>query len=99
MNNKPVRRMEGVCVVRNVGITLFSGGQKQLGRRARGRVQEFHCSQQQCAGTVYILVTVTEGLMVMLLPAAQSSPTGDPHSKAIRDEPASLNTWELNPGR
>lgn len=42
MNNKPVRRMEGVCVVGKVGITLFSGGQKQLGRRAQGREEEFH---------------------------------------------------------
>lgn len=99
MNNKPVRRMERACVVGNVGITLFSGQQKQLGRRARGRVQEFHCAQQQCAGTVWILFTVTEGFMVVLLQAAQSSPTGYPHSKAFRDEPASLNTWELSPGR
>lgn len=72
MNNKPVRRMEGACVVGNVGITLFSGGQKHLGRRARGRVEEFHCTQQQSAGTMCILK------------AAQSSPTEDPHSKSIQ---------------
>lgn len=84
MNNKPVRRMEGVCVVGNVGITLFSGGQNQLGRRARGRVEEFHCTQQQCAGTVCILFTVTEELMFVLLRTAQSSPTGDSHSKSIQ---------------
>lgn len=86
MNNKPVRRMEVVCVVGNVGITLFSGGQAELGRRARGRVEEFHCAQQQHAGTVCILFTVTEGLRFVLLQAAQSSPTGDPHphSKSIQ---------------
>lgn len=79
MNNKPVRRMEGVLL----GICwalLYSQGHRK--NWAEGHGEEW----KQCASTVCVLFTVTEGLLLMLLQAALSSPTGDPHphSKSIQ---------------
>lgn len=98
MNNKPVRRMEVVCVMGNVGITLFSGGLAELGRRARGRAEEFHCSSVQVPCVFCSLSQRDLGLCFFrqLSPPPQEIPIPTP--RAFR-EPASLNPWELNPGR
>lgn len=70
-------------------------------------MEEFHCAQQQCKGTPRMMSSVTNGLTFVFLQAAQSSITGDPLCRIVqtlpvptpkaapRDEPASLDMWEL----
>lgn len=60
MGNKPVGRMEAVCVI---------GGQEQLWD---GLVEEFRCAQQLCEAALCVMSSVTKGLPLVLPQVAQS---------------------------
>lgn len=95
MNNKPVRRMEGVWWCWEFGHYRSSWAE---GHREEWKSFKHNISVQVlCVFCSLSQRDLCSCFFRQLSPPPQDIPI--PAPKAFRDEPAPLNTWELNPGR